>query len=88
MPRTEHHPQAQHPARKPSRRRVGSYVGVLIVLLLGLVGLSRQAEEPTLLPAPTATGAPPVHSPPDGTAPPSDPPPAGDEPTGDPPPSF
>ena len=80
--------ESQRPARKPSRGVVGSYFGVLIVLLAVLAGLARQAEEPMLLSEPPAAGVPSLSSPPDGTPLPTYPPPAGDELPGEPPPSF
>ena len=88
MTRHEHQ-EAQRPAREPSRGVVGSYFGVLIVLLLSLIGLSSRLEAPLPLPeAATMGGAPSVRSPSEGADLPAYPPPAGVEPPGEPPPSF
>jgi cell division protein FtsN len=86
MTRHEHHQEAQRSAREPSRVLVGSTLGVLIVLFLTLIGVSRQPEEPLPLSAATA-GAPSVRPPADAE-PPAYPPPTSDEPPGEPPPSF
>ena len=80
-------PEAQRPAREPSRGVVGSFFGMLIVLLLTLIGLSSGLEGPRPEAA-TTDGAPSLRSPPDGAVLPTYPPPAGDEPPGEPPPSF
>ena len=84
---------AQRPAHEPSRGVVGSFFGVLAVLLVGLVGLAWQAEGPMLLPTPAATELPSLSSPSpppphDGAALPVYPPPAGDDAPVEPPPSF